>query len=238
MSTGYILQYPRILVYVVYFKRHRRKVADTLENNSSPDVAPLAELASKARDLIRRASANFDEQYRCGSMSCTIYDTAWVSMVTKNNECEKQWLFTNSFRFLLRNQCSDGSWGASSHSQIDGILNTAAALLSVQKHATEALQMRDLDQSDLRGRRDLAAASLARQLRGWSVGATRHVGFEMIVPALFDLLENENPDFYFSFDEREDFMKTNAAKLSHFRPELLYQCETTAIRSRGFYRQD
>lgn len=206
-------------------------MAGTPENHRLPGVEPLKELASKARALVHQASVNFDEQYGCGSMSCTIYDTAWVSMVTKTVDGEKQWLFTNSFRFLLRNQSGDGSWGASPHSQIDGILNTAAALLSVQKHTTEALQMRDLDPDDLRGCRDLAAASLARQLRTWNVAATRHVGFEMIVPVLLDLLEKENPTLCFPFDGREALMMINAAKLSRFRPELLYQSKTTATHS-------
>lgn len=206
-------------------------MADTPERPRTPGVERQRDLASQARDLVHLALTNYDEQYGCGSMSCAIYDTAWVSMVTKHTDGGKQWLFPESFRFLLKCQSGDGSWGVSPFSQIDGILNTAAALLSLQKHAADALQMRDLGQDGLHERKCLAAASLARQLKAWNVEATRHVGFEVIVPALLELLENQDSSFQFAFQGKDTLLEINAAKMSRFRPELLYQVKTTAIHS-------
>lgn len=206
-------------------------MADTVDTTIIPGIDPQSDLNFRARELICQVVADYDKRYGCGSMSCAIYDTAWVSLVTKQINGSKHWLFPECFHFLLQNQSSDGSWGTSRHSQIDGILNTASALLSLQKHAVETLQMRDLDPTDLHARKLLAAQSLTRQLKAWNVELTKHVGFEVIVPSLLDLLERQDTSLHFSFDGRETLMLVNAAKMSRFRPEALYQFKTTAIHS-------
>lgn len=189
------------------------------------------DLNSQARSLIHRSLDSHDARYGCGSMSCAVYDTAWVSMVTKDVNGETQWLFPESFHFLLHSQAADGSWGASSHSQLDGILNTAAALLSLAKHAKESLQMRELDLGDLEDRKRRAAASLGQQLKAWDVEATTHVGFEVIVPAVLERLSDEDSSFHWDFDGRSVLAKLNAAKLARFSPDILYRFKTTAIHS-------
>lgn len=153
----------------------------------------MTHLAFQARELVEEALADYSEQHGCGFMSCAIYDTAWVSMVTKHIEGHNEWLFPEIFHYLLQCQSSDGSWGVSSISQIDGILNTAAGLRAVQKHASEAMQVHEVEQIDLQERMRLARNSLSLQLEAWNVQATRHVGFKVIMPTLLKLLETQGP---------------------------------------------
>lgn len=106
----------------------------------------------------------------------------------------------------------------SSISQIDGILNAASGLLAVQTHAREILQMHELEQIDLHKQVRLAKQSLSQQLKAWNVEATRHVGFELIVPALLELLEDEELSPNFEFEGKGKLMAINTAKLSRFKP--------------------
>lgn len=178
------------------------------------------QLRDQAVSLVKRSGRGYDPKYAHGSMSCATYDTAWVSLINRSVNGTRQWLFPESFRFLVDHQESDGSWGLQA-SPIDKILNTAAALLSLVRHAKEPLQLVvDMVQGwDLEKRIDRAMQSLQHQLVEWDVASTTHVGFEIIVPALLDLLAGEG--IAFAFKARDDLIRARATKLKHFDPGLL-----------------
>lgn len=68
-----------------------------------------------------------------GSMSTNIYDTAWVFMVAKPQvDGKTAWLFPQSFHLLLSAQSVEG--GLACSSEMDSVLSTMAALLSMLKH--------------------------------------------------------------------------------------------------------
>ncbi|KAI0882025.1 Copalyl diphosphate synthase [Annulohypoxylon maeteangense] len=186
-------------------------------------------LNTRAIALIQRAIRGYDEVYGSGTMSCAPYDTAWVSMITKQIDGKKQWLFPECFQYLLQTQNTDGSWNIESNSQIDGILNTAASLLSLQRHLNEPLQ---IIEDSLEERIEKATTSLCSQLSTWSVLTTDHVGFEIIVPAMLNFLERENPLLDFEFEGKRALANLTAAKMSRFKPEYLYgKIRMTAIHS-------
>ncbi|KAL7778241.1 hypothetical protein CFE70_004918 [Pyrenophora teres f. teres 0-1] len=202
-----------------------------LEKNTMGSGVHLEDLTSQARLLIKHALCNPDEKYGFGSMSCATYDTAWVSLVSKDTDGHERWLFEECFDYVLQTQSNDGGWTTGSGAQIDSILNTAGALLSISRHAARPLQLQH-DAQDLRSRITQATAFLDRQLNAWDVTLTDHVGFEIIVPAILDLLENESPPIRFEFSSRKQLMDINYAKMSRFRPDYLYGTQRmTALHS-------
>ncbi|GBF67142.1 copalyl diphosphate synthase [Trichophyton mentagrophytes] len=187
------------------------------------DLGGVADLETSARLLIKRSFKGHDPKYGNGSMSCTTYDTAWVSLVTKTVGEQKHWLFPECFRSLLRTQSDDGGWRRETTSQVDCIVNTAAALLSLKRHAVEPLQLgEEVHPDDLERRIHRGAMLLRSQLEEWRVSETMHVGFEIIVPKLLALLEEADAKFSFCFEGRDELVKINAAKLARFKPEALY----------------
>ncbi|KXX73003.1 Copalyl diphosphate synthase [Madurella mycetomatis] len=187
--------------------------------------------------LIQEAVGQYHEKYGFGSMSCTVYDTAWVSMVAKiiqegNDEPRKEWLFPESLLYLIKTQSEDGSWdSAGCATPVDSILNTAASLLALKRHLDEPLQLHDMCiQHKLKSRVDSAAHALQARLQDWDVAGTNSVGFEIIVPSTLELLKDEG--LVFDFPGKKHLMAIRAAKISRVRPEHLYakQC-TTAVHS-------
>ncbi|KAI1213724.1 terpene synthase family protein [Annulohypoxylon truncatum] len=177
------------------------------------------DLNAQARGLLQRISGRRDPLYGFGGMSCTVYDTAWVSMIAKISHGLKRWLFPESFHYILNAQLEDGGW-ETTMSQTDGVLNTAASLLSLIKHAREPLQIRQVLDSELRERIERASTALQLQLTKWDVLASSNVGFEMIIPTLLELLEKEG--YIFEFGDKAELFRLRAVKLKHFSPELLY----------------
>jgi len=176
-----------------------------------------------AISLIQRAWRDYDVHYGAGFMSCTIYDTAWLSMVAKDVGGEKRWLFPQSFDHLISTQSDDGSWAATNTpSQIDGILSTAASLLSLQKHVREPLNTTAAALEGIEDRMRRGTVSLVSQLNSWDVAATAHVAFEIIVPTLLRLLRDEDSTMVLGFAGEKILRQINSTKMSRFRPECLY----------------
>ncbi|POS70579.1 ent-kaurene synthase [Diaporthe helianthi] len=171
------------------------------------------------KTVLENAVLDYDDKFGFGSMTCAAYDTAWVSLVTKSVGGKRQWLFPQCFDYLLDKQAEDGSWGVTGE-EIDGILNTAAALLSCIRHKAESSCFENINAQDLNARIGRGIDSLRSQLRDWTVASTVHVGFEVIVPALLDLLAQES--LVFSFDGMGELMKIREKKLFKFHPDLLY----------------
>ena len=186
-------------------------------------------LDDRAKALIDKLTNENDELHGRGSMSCAIYDTAWVSMVTKSDDLSNKWLFPESFTYLLNQQCEDGSW-ESYASQIDGILNTAASLLALRKHLRDSQHFQYITSQNLQERIRRATSALGLLLQGWDVEATIHVGFEILVPSLLTYLEEEG--IHYEFPGRKKLFAINAQKLAKFKPEYLYtDIKSTALHS-------
>jgi hypothetical protein len=172
-------------------------------------------LQSEASQLLKSLVDSHDPKYGFGTMSSAVYDTAWVSMLAKPGFAG-EWLFPECFQYLLSKQRADGGWD-SYGSEIDGIMNSLAALLAIKRHSVHA---NETDQVDLHTRIANATTYLTKVLASWDVSSTMHVGFEYIVPALLNQLEKD--DIYFQFGGRVVLDGLNQKKMSKFRPEMLY----------------
>lgn len=190
------------------------------------EMDPTLELAQQAHALIDQLVYGHDPVYGFGSMSCTIYDSAWVSMVSERPSNQHAWLFPECFRYVLSSQRDDGAWD-SYVSQIDGILNTAASLLSLSKHVARPLLLTDISRVDLEGRILKATAALQAQLEVWDVEATEHVGFEVLVPAMLRFLEDQGLRFHFPAESM--LKEINEKKMAGFHPTQLYKSERSTI---------
>ncbi|KAK0631021.1 hypothetical protein B0T17DRAFT_637782 [Bombardia bombarda] len=165
-----------------------------------------------------------------GSMTPTIYDTAWLSMVRKTNTTEPQdqepsWLFPESFDFLLAHQAPSGSW-ASYASPIDGILNTAAALLSLKKRLKLCPENMDLIHRSHR-----AEQALRDMLNSddWDADSIDQVGFEMLIIQHLSLLKEEGVTIDFP---QLGFLRTlRDAKLAKLPPSSVYKTPSTLYHS-------
>lgn len=188
-------------------------------------------LAEEAISLIQRATDGFDEEYGSGSMGCAVYDTAWVSLVAKGVGDKRHWLFPECFSYLLDTQSDDGSWGSNPRSQIDGILNTGAALLALKRHLSDPMQINDTPaaRENLTDRIHSATRSLRSQMLAWDVAATRHVGYEIIVPALLRYLQQEDDTLIFEYPGKAALKVLTDAKLAKFKPEYLYTPKKSTI---------
>lgn len=183
------------------------------------------ELCDQVKSLLQDAMDGYDDTFGFGSMSCAVYDTAWVSLVARTIDGKRQWLFPNCFHYLLDHQGKDGGWGITEE-QTDGILSTAAALLSLIRHQTEPLNLENISHNDLKIRIRKGTDSLRSQLQDWAVASAVHVGFEVIIPALLQFLSCESLEF--SFEGMEKLMKIHEEKLSKFHPDLLYGSRRSA----------
>ncbi|TGO17822.1 hypothetical protein BTUL_0014g00160 [Botrytis tulipae] len=173
-----------------------------------------------------------NESFRAGgsgSMSTSIYDTAWVSMVSKDVDGVRHWLFPEAFQHIVDAQAKDGSWESYS-SQVDGILNTMAALLAFVSHQSANNFSYSVLPPDIDARILKAQDSLRRQLQTWDVRSCVHVGFEILVPALLGMLEQYN--VVCEFPGRTHLLQLNQEKLSRFQPEIFYKnIQVTALHS-------
>ena len=184
-------------------------------------------LDDRARKLVQNL-ANSCEEGGLGSASVSIYDTAWVSMITKNYEGQEQWLFPESFQYLLDEQLPDGSW-ESYASLEDGILNSLASLLALVRRSKT---ISDEDEDYLHkilSAISKAKKSLEEKLQSWDVESCVNVGFEILVPTLLTMLENEH--IWFHFPQRQYIQGLKDIKMAKFDPQVLYQLPTTYLHS-------
>ena len=185
-------------------------------------------LHQRARVLLRKV---IHECQNCihSSHTLAIYDTAWVSMIVKMVNREPRWAFPQSFRFILEEQGSDGGWNRSRNSD-DGILNTLAALLAMKRHEKPTyVALQDTD-PDLPARISKAIMYIEKKLQQRDAGASVHVDFEILVPTLLSMLEQEQ--VIFQFPQKQILMRHNAEKLRHFDPSTVYGSQKhTLLRS-------
>ena len=96
-------------------------------------LPPEPSLPSEAAILIERISDASIQGPSLVLMSVSIYDTAWVSMISKNRGGNRYWIFPKSFELILDSQSQEGGWQQYA-SDVDGILNSMAALLLMLRH--------------------------------------------------------------------------------------------------------
>ena len=186
-------------------------------------------LASDARHLLDHLANSFNNIYGFGSFTVSTYDTAWVSLVVKEKDGCMRWLFPTAFSYLLETQSPDGGWN-SDRSEIDGILNTMAALLSLEKHRALRLISEGETAGDLDDRIFRATVFLRHALQDWNVNASKHVSFEILIPALLDMLEELGATF--EFKGREHLLAIRNRKMAKFDPSTCYgNSSSTALHS-------
>ncbi|MCJ1240864.1 geranylgeranyl pyrophosphate synthetase [Varicellaria rhodocarpa] len=164
-------------------------------------------------------------------MSSSVYDTAWVSMILKGAPNSQQCLFPDAFQYILDKQSSKGGW-PSYADPVDGILNTAAALLSMLKHlkiqGASAFNFNDQGKGEsLTERIEKGSAWLQSSLDNWDVKSCNHVGFEVLVPAPLGLISDYNITFY--FPGAQTLRQLNATKLANFNEQMLYTKLPTSL---------
>lgn len=182
-----------------------------------------------ARRLVQQLSTSLSRGIPHGSMSTSIYDTAWVSMVAEETDNHRRWLFPSSFEVIVDAQSKDGGWTNNS-SEFDAIITSLAALLALLKHVAEHVNTegtalpQDVDVRVLKARN-----WLGKHLRAWDVHSTDRVGFELLVPAHLRLLETYNVSF--DFPGYSSLMDLKRKKLAKFDPSILYQSTCSAAHS-------
>ncbi|KAK6614369.1 hypothetical protein H4I96_00690 [Botrytis cinerea] len=169
----------------------------------------------QARALLAKLAAkcNLGSRKGFGSMSSSLYDTAWLSMVQSpktesGNDVASMWLFPECFDFVLAQQLPSGAW-ESYATPVDGILNTAAALLSLIQH----LKVQP-DSHDWRLRSQKAQVALKKLLNEWDMHSTDQVGQE-----IFD---------HFTSDA---LRAVRDAKLTKIPPSTIYKIKSTLYHS-------
>lgn len=181
----------------------------------------------QAEELLRNLVANCTAARGFGSMSPSIYDTAWVSMLQKRiGNDDHQWLFPESFKFILEQQLPCGGWEAYA-TAADGILNTAAALLTLQKHL-KASQNQE-ERINWSNRIQKATTALERMLVAWDVRASDQVGLELLVPQHLTLLEQEG--IQLEFPQMAYCISLRNAKMARLPLELIYKGPSTLYHS-------
>ena len=188
-------------------------------------------IETKANGLLGRVLGHSDNRIEFGTLTCSIYDTAWVGMVSKRVADFEQWLFPCSFMYVLRAQSQSGAWPAhldeDCSKDSDTILSTLAGLKCLIEHQKRPLQLQHLQGSGLDQRIEKAAKSLDVLLNNWDPDACMAVGFEVLVPSHLDLLEADG--FKFSFDRKHSLLEARNQKFSRIPPEVLYGRSPVAL---------
>lgn len=184
-------------------------------------------LDSQAHALIQRLAQDDTKESGLGLVSSAVYDTAWVSMISKVVDGERNWLFPECFQFVLDANLLDGSHGPHG-SEISDILNALAALLALKTHynAAQGKDCNDLP-VDIWSRMGKLVSFLETKLRDWKVENSQHVGFEILVPALLAMLEKEG--IYFQFPGRKALFSLREKKVAKFDVHSLYEHEMTPM---------
>lgn len=196
-------------------------------------MGSFMDVRAEAAELISHLADKCSQGEPVGSMSETMYCTAWVSMVKKKIDGKEFWLFPRSFQCLLDEQSPEGHWkhGGAKSDDADSIVITMAGLLSILRHRNDTeCWDEEFKDADLDGRVKCATAWLQQKLERWDVGRTENVAFEILIPTHLDLLRAEGVEF--QFPGFAELKKLNAVKMAKFVPEFLYgDSQTTLVHS-------
>ena len=157
----------------------------------------------------------------------TFYDTAWVSMLPEPHiESTTDLAFPEAFEFLLNHQQANGSW-STCDSEEDAILNTLAATLSIHRRCSTLSPDHEAFVAILKARVSKAVTFLHSKMADWEPEAGTHGSFEILAPALLDMLEHEGTTI--EFPGRPSLMALNKARLLNFDAQTLCGTERTPM---------
>lgn len=179
-------------------------------------------LKSQVAEFVGKLAYQCAAGHGLGSVSCSIYDTAWVSMIPSPSMSE-EWLFPECFEYILKTQLLSGAWPIYS-SILDGILNTAAGLLALKKH------WKIRPDAELIPRCRDAEKELRSMLENWDFQATDQVGFELLVFKHLCLLRDEGIDIHLS-SHWEKLRALHDSKLSKIPLSNVYKAPSTLLHS-------
>ncbi|KAK3485191.1 uncharacterized protein B0T23DRAFT_436094 [Neurospora hispaniola] len=193
-------------------------------------------LQSQIDSLISFIASHCSSGKGLGTTSSAIYDTAWLSMIQKPAN-SSHFLFPQCFTYLLRQQLPSGGW-TSYATPVDGILNTAAALLALKRHSMCLLSsppcaqptqqhQQELDNWPLHHRISQAESALQSMLLTWDVATTDQVGFELLVTRLLSLLQDAGVQGLSDFPGSTTLQALHDAKLAKLPANYVYQARST-----------
>ena len=192
-----------------------------------------SDMSRKATGLFKTLAEEFGHGYGLGSMTCNVYDTAWLSCISKASGVGlRQWLFPSSFLFILDSQQLDGGWhwppqGAPESTE-GTVLCSLAALFAITQHIKHPFQLLRL-QDKLVDHLKRGTEFVARVLRRMGSTFYYSVGFDVLAPALLELLEREGIIFYFS--SRRELFQRRDARLSRVPIAQLNRMPSTMLHS-------
>lgn len=175
-------------------------------------MAPRNERPSDA--FVRRLLEEYKSEGRLCSVTGSVYCTAWVSMVSKSVNGSSVWVFPTSFQYICDHQQTSGGWEGVEI--VDEIVTTLACLLSLKKH-----EKIESEPSDLTDKIEKAILFLNARLLDWDITKTERIAFEILVPSILSLLEQEG--IKFKFPSHDKLLQLKAAKLSKFTLDQLYK---------------
>ena len=185
-----------------------------------------AGLNARARSLVEDLTT-WPQAAKSQSCKPTIYDTAWIAMLSKSKlDGRIEWVYPEAFQFLLDHQNLHGGWTACD-SKTDAILNTLASLLALKKHRSSLRSNQKDIAASLDSRASRAVTYLRSQISDWEPETDAHVGFEILVPALLSMLEHENVNL--QFPGRQALIALNKNILAHFDQQTLYGGELSPM---------
>ncbi|KAL8961804.1 MAG: hypothetical protein Q9193_001693 [Seirophora villosa] len=193
-----------------------------------PDHMLRQETCPAPIEIIRHIIALHDEHEsasRFGSFSGAVYDTAWLSMISKSHGGREDPLFPECFAHLLESQQDDGAWGATA-SQADGILNTLAGLLALA-HRQRSSVSGSLNSNSLDWRIARGSSAIQALLQDWDPSQSLQVGSEILIPSLLRQLKSF--DIHFRFPGLSALMDLHNQKLRKFDTTLVYSAKPTTL---------
>lgn len=184
-------------------------------------------LCAQAQVILSTLAADSSTAHGYGSLSISVYDTAWLAMIWKpaqeGSSEPGAWLFPCCFQYLLAQQLPSGAW-ESYATPVDGILNTGAALLAIKQHLR-----RDTGHQDWLLRSQKAEEALRHLLYGWDIRLADQVGFEVLVPSLLEALGQEGVAI--DFPQLDVLRAIRDTKLAKLPPSILYKTPSTLLHS-------
>lgn len=187
---------------------------------------------SEADAFLLSLLQDHEHGFGLGSMTSTIYDTAWVSCVSKDFAGRRLWQFPTSFSHILDCQSVDGGWQwpprPHEECHTDSILSSLAALFSISQHMKHPYQLKYSPKCLLENLQR-GQAYLSRKLKMWEVKRATSVGFEVLVPAMLDLLEREHIEF--SFPGKQHLFAMRDRKLSRILVQDIQNGPSTLLHS-------
>ncbi|KAI0814216.1 hypothetical protein GGR55DRAFT_701902 [Xylaria sp. FL0064] len=170
-------------------------------------------------------SAKLEKKISIGSFSSVVYDTAWLARVFTRTS-NPVWLFPQCFEYLLKTQNELGGW-PSAGSETNDILNTMAAIIAFKDHEVRSEITPSLPAVDLSARLEKAERYLRKILGKWDISSTVHVGFEILVPSMIEVLEDASVPL--NFAGRENLMSLYRQKMSSLQLDILYTNHKTTL---------